>query len=170
MALVIEDGTGKTNSDSYLSEADIIAYEAKHYATTTFADADAATQELAARNGAQYIAMKYGGRWKGDKANETQAMDFPRENVVADGFELDSDEIPQALKDAQAEASRRAVGTELYADVAATGRQIEEEEKKVGPIETRTKYAGIKATDPEYRKIESLLRPLLRARNTLERS
>ena len=55
MALVVEDGTGKTDADSYLSLVDADAYNLAHSASTDWNGAVEAVKEKALRLATQYL-------------------------------------------------------------------------------------------------------------------
>jgi len=102
MALVVEDGTGKSNAESYLSVADCDTYHT-NMGNTGWAG-DATVKEVALRKATKFLDNKFRLRWKGTRTNEDQALAWPRSNVEdIDGFYYDSDGIPQTLKDATAE-------------------------------------------------------------------
>lgn len=100
MALIIEDGTGKTDSQTYVSADDLTAYALARAITITAAD-DTAKEALL------ITAMDYieSQNFKGDKGSAEQALQWPRLNVKIDGYYVDSDEIPQLLKDSQMEVA-----------------------------------------------------------------
>lgn len=94
MALIIEDGTGKIDSQSYASEAVFAAYAAARGVTIAGTDTELLITAM------DYLESK---TFIGDKNTREQALQWPRINVVVDGWYVDSDEIPQLLIDAQCE-------------------------------------------------------------------
>lgn len=90
MALIIEDGTQVTNSDSYATRAEYIAYAAS--VGTTIADADAADVQL--RKAAEFIAS-HESNLKGERVTRDQSMAFPRLGVVIDDWSWTYTEIPR---------------------------------------------------------------------------
>ena len=94
--IVIEDGSGLSNSNSYATEAELTAYADDRGQTTSSAEADLLI-----------IAMDYIEQqpFKGTKNTKDQALQWPRYGAYIDGFPIDTDEIPQLLKDAQMEAA-----------------------------------------------------------------
>jgi hypothetical protein len=79
LTLVVEDGTGKVDSNTYVSVADADAHNA---ATTfrdvwTFATADLKAQALADATRSLDENME----WLGYRAHDTQALDWPRQRV-----------------------------------------------------------------------------------------
>lgn len=103
MALVIEDGTGKANADSYASAAELTSY-----ALAFGADAPTDTAQLEAllrRSALQMEPMN----WQGSKATATQALAWPRKDVELDGESLPLSAIPARLKQGQ-----MALALEMY--------------------------------------------------------
>ena len=100
MALIIEDGSKVSGANSYVTDAEYVAYAAARGKTI------GSTQ--AAREQQLILSMDYieghRAQFKGSKVASTQALQWPREGVYIDGFELSSAFIPQELKNAQMEA------------------------------------------------------------------
>lgn len=94
--LIIEDGTGKTDSQSYASEAELADYAAARGVTIAGTD----TQLLI--TAMDYIETK---DFKGYKYTDAQALLWPRGNVEVHGYYIDVDEIPLLLKEAQIEVA-----------------------------------------------------------------
>ena len=158
MALIVEDGTGKIDAESYISVADADTY-ATSIGNTDWGDFLVGDKERDLRVGTQYLNLKYGIRWFGYRSNETQALDHPRTGVVdRDGYTIDSDAITAALKAATVEAAIRAHTQDLTPDISAdssAGAQVER--VKVGPIEIETQYAGALALIDSFPKINKIL-------------
>lgn len=117
MALVIEDGTGKSDAESYLSVTDVGTYHTNRgNAAWTGTDA---VKEAALRKATAYLDNVYRHRWPGVRRLSTQALDWPR----GDAYYLDDyssiaiDVIPQAVKDATAELALRALSADLLPDL-----------------------------------------------------
>lgn len=96
MAIVVEDGTGLANSNSYASEADLTAYATARGVTIS------GTNEQLLIQAMDFIEQQ---RFIGDKASKEQALQWPRTGAMVDGYYIDSDEIPTLLKEAQMEVS-----------------------------------------------------------------
>jgi hypothetical protein len=101
MALIIEDGTIVTNSNSYVDDAEYVDYAADR-GLTIGADATAREQELI--RAMDYIES-HRDEFKGLKATRDQSLQWPRFDVWMDGYQLDSNTIPLELKRAQMEAA-----------------------------------------------------------------
>ena len=169
MALVVETGSGATNSESYASVADADAYFTARAGTTTWAAASTASKEQALRDATTYLDLTYGPRWVGRRVHESQALDWPRQFISdRDGFPVDSDEIPTRIKYATIEAALMALSENLLPDIAEPG-SILEEEVKVGPVEQRIKYSS-RSQIKRYRKVFEYVREFLYRGRLIERS
>lgn len=170
MAIVVEDGTGKTNADSYISVADADTYNTAHNADTVWDAATTAAKEKALRLATQYLDNNYNGRWFGSRSNDDQALAWPRSGVEdIDGYAIENDEMPQKLKDACVEAAvRSANGTSLMPDIDEPGN-IKREHDKVDVIESEVEYVGGKSQIALFRIIDKLLVGLYATSSTLWR-
>lgn len=131
--LVVEDGTGRSDANVYVSQADAVTYFATRAVTTGFAAATSPNQQTALVRAAQYMDAHFSGRWKGYRLQKAQAMAWPRVMssplqwsgtpftlrsmsylVDADGFPILSNEVPQLVKNANCElANAFALGVDL---------------------------------------------------------
>lgn len=173
MSLEVEDGTGKSNAESYLSVDDADTYWDAHGQLSAWMTSTVAQKEEALRVGTQYIDMNYGSRWKGYRTNSGQALDFPRSDIVdRDEYDVDSDDVPTKLEQATAEAAYRHRNETdgLMPDVSTSVSGITRERVRVGEIEDEKEYAGVKATSKQFPKIDSLLRDFIHDGWILERA
>lgn len=157
MAIVVEDGTGKTDAESYLSVAEADAY---HLARGNSVWAAIATQELkeqALRRALGYLEGRFRSSWKGSRLYQRQALSWPRYGVNVDGFTLDTDVIPVDLKNAQAElALRTPTADDLL--VEDLGQSVTSE--KVGPISV-TYADGSTSSVVSYSQVKMMLEQLM---------
>lgn len=80
MALIVEDGTGLSNAESFASVAFANTYHTNRgNALWTGTDA---VKEAALRKATDYIQAKYYPRWGGSRMTDAQALDWPRDYVV----------------------------------------------------------------------------------------
>ena len=101
-AFTVEDGTGLIAANSYVSvgEADDIASINIHTGDN-WAALDLETKEKLLSWASQFLDNHV--RWKGQKANNSSGMRWPRENVHdRDGWAIPKHVIPQQLKVATA--------------------------------------------------------------------
>jgi len=105
LTLVVEDGTGKTNSNSYASSANGDSYHDKHVAATDWTGATTAVKEAALAHATRLLDENVS--WHGIKQDPDQALEWPRAGVSdKNGYAIDSNEIQQWLIDATAELAR----------------------------------------------------------------
>lgn len=144
MAIIVEDGTGKTDAETYVSVAVADAYHTA-MGNSTWTGTDAA-KEVALRRAAQYIDNRY--RFRGERRTTTQALEWPRVNYElswrVEGWPV------KALADATCEAALRALSAKLQTDTKAD--QLTEQ--TVGPI---TQKWSSKTGQMRYPVVDSLL-------------
>jgi hypothetical protein len=92
--IVVEDGTGLTTSNSYVSAAELSTYATDRGVTITGVSAELLIKA------ADYLEQQ---PFQGDKSTDAQAMQWPRYNVWLYGYEVAVTTIPTLLKDAQCE-------------------------------------------------------------------
>jgi len=96
MSLIIETGTGKADAQSYITIIEFNAYAAARGITI---DGDVSSMLL---QGMTYLqTLDYIGL----KNTKEQALQWPRLNAYIDSFVITTTEIPQLLKDLQAEVT-----------------------------------------------------------------
>lgn len=158
MALVVEDGTGKDDADSYASIVTADAYNLANQQDTDWIAADTDAKEKALRLGTQYEDNNYRGRWFGSRANADQSRAWPRVGVTdIDGYAIEGDELPSKVADACVEAAIRSnAGISLMPDIDEPGT-IKKERDKVDVIETEVEYVGGKSQIALFRIIDELL-------------
>jgi hypothetical protein len=169
MALVIEDGSGVSGSNSFVDVA---------YADAYFAGAGQAVWvgDDVAKEAALIRAGRYlnGLRWQGSKFDFRHSMCWPRFGVpVADmegsislypsgfgyGLYWNTNEVPEPVKQAQCEAALRYLaGTEMLPDLERGGQVVME---RVDVITTQ--YASGAPAGTRFLAVEALLRPFLKS-------
>lgn len=138
MALVIEDGTGKPDADSWATEADTTAYWTLRK-EQGWIDADAETREAKLREAADYLMIAY--RWPGQPAVVGQRLPWPRVGVPSGKGYYPSDGIPSQVINAQMVLAVEAL-TKPLLKKAAPDRVVIEETKQVSGVGSKTfKYA-----------------------------
>ena len=156
MSLICEDGSGKSDSESYISVADASNYHTVRGNTAWAALTTDALREAALRKATDFMRQAYRSRWQGYKVNEEQALDWPRYNVEVEGYAVDSDIVPTEVKNACAELALRASAADLNPDL--TQGVLSEQ---VGSIQVTYDKASPQFT--RYRAIDALLSPYLKA-------
>jgi len=93
--LIVEDGSGKTNSNTYVSGEDFDTFLSNRGIALTGNNGDDTEVLIKAKDYLETLCFI------GDKWTKDQALQWPRSGVVIDGFGYDTDEIPQQLIDGQ---------------------------------------------------------------------
>lgn len=124
MALVVEDGTGLSEADSYISVEYFDAY-ATSRGLTVPEGAEPTAKESALRRATTWIDAAYGSEFSGVRLRgREQALQWPRRGARdAEGDVISSEEVPVEIERAAAEAAMRELGSpgSLSPDVT-TGR------------------------------------------------
>lgn len=169
--LVVEDGTIVSVADGDAADANTLVSEAfvtSHSLLTgqsvTWAGLSSLLREQAIFRAMQkLIGME--DRFLGWRTSSYQVLPFPRYGMVVNDYEIASNVIPTPIKQAQAELALREAETfrATMPDETFTGGMIEEEDKQVGKIRKRVKYAGAKnaGQQPYYPAVLALLRPYM---------
>lgn len=158
MALIIEDGTGLANAESFVSVADADTYHGNR-GNTAWAALTTGQKEQDLRKATDYMEQVYRMRWAGYRKTTTQALSWPRYDVpledVGYGYAFyASDSVPQIVKNACAELALKAATDELAPDI---DQRVTRE--KVGPLEVEYAENGVQYT--QYRAIDNMLAPVL---------
>ena len=173
--LVVEDGTGLDDANSYQALAAITSYVTLRQDVNLlpWLTANESNQVAAAIIAVQYLDLRW--RYRGaitydDTDDATpQRLQWPRTGVFDDRFiEVGEDELPERLTDAHAEYAARAISPttfqarQLFSDLETedtAGRRIKETFKKVGPLVTQTKYMNRGSRKyPSYGMADEIIR------------
>lgn len=154
--LIVEDGTGKTDANSYMTRAEVTTYVNLRQDVNLFpwTRANESNQVAALIIGTQYQDLRWAFRGvitnNDDDDAVPQRLQWPRTGVFDDrGIEIEEDEIPERLTDSLAEYAARAIdpttfqARQLVVDLEtedASGRRIKETLQKVGPLVDQVKY------------------------------
>lgn len=109
MAFTVEDGTGVAGANSFTT----VAYFRDYFTdrgisgTDSTSIPDATLQSLLIR-ATDYIVKRFGTRFNGSRATDTQSLPFPREGIYIDSVEVDDASVPDALQQATCEYALRA--------------------------------------------------------------
>lgn len=155
MALIIEDGTARIDSQSYASVADLRTYATARSATVP--TTDAACESLLMRAMDRLLDENY----VGDRATRDQALPWPRIYAIVEGWWVNADEIPRTLIYAQCAFAVAAQTVDLLPtqDIVASGQIISE---TAGPVSTAYANTGIVRRVPAVASADTLLRTLLK--------
>jgi len=156
MTLVVEDGTGLSNSESYISVSDADTYHDK-FANDIWNSYSPGKKEAALRKATQYIDGKFGQSFPGGRSKDSQALSWPRTCAAyEDNVTIDEDVVPQEVKNATAELALRSAAGDLESDITKQDRAIRE---RVDVIEVV--YAPGTSTAPSYPSVLTILSRLI---------
>jgi hypothetical protein len=158
MTLIVEDGTGLANAESYISVTDADTYHDRR-GNTLWSTMNVTERENCLRRATEFMVGFYGERWKGDKKLGTQALDWPRYNVWLEAripVLVSDTNIPRVVGNACAELAFRAASGPLSDDQT---RGVLEE--AVGPI--KIKYDPLSPQQARYPYVTLILASYLRS-------
>lgn len=170
MSLIVEDGSGIANAESYISVADATAYHAARGNAAWAALANDTLREQMLRKATGAMLQLYRSRWAGWRVSATQALDWPRAYVERTDFAnlssitpppnllgayyYPSNTVPADVQNACAELALRAISGDLLPDVGRVAKR-----EKVDVIEVE--YADGAPAVTTFRAVELMLQPYL---------
>lgn len=139
MTLIVEDGTGLTTSESYISVDNAKLYVNQFYgASHSFLSSSDTQIEQYLRRASQWMEGKYENRWKGYRTDEAQSLAWPRnavEEPLKQAYLVDAAYPQTILGRAQTEiAIRIQSGVDINPDLSRGG-QIKREKVDVLEVE-----------------------------------
>lgn len=146
MALIVEDGSGLDDAESYVSVADADNYATAH-GLSAWTGADA-VKESALRKATQYIDTTY--NFRSAKSYQYQALEFPRQM-----WDWELDPLMTRLRSATVELAVKALTESLFADVEPNVVTL----VKVGPITKQTRPADTSG-QKRFANVDALLKQL----------
>ena len=145
MALIVEDGTGLANAESYISTAELQQYLTNYGLT---GPTDEASSEIYLRRATRAINTLF--RFTGEKYDEDQALHFPTGDD-------EPDVIPQAVKDATAEmVVIMFSGVDPMGSLDEQVAGLTEISKKVGELSVTKKWEAGTFTAPQISRLRTL--------------
>jgi hypothetical protein len=161
VTLVVEDGTGLANAESYASVITLRAYLTDRGNTAADGKTDAVV-EAGLRRATRYVDGRYGQRWAGYRVRgREQALDWPRTSVVdSRGDDVADDQVPNEVFEATCEAAAREIVAPGSLTPDASAKRIIT--ATVGPVSTTWADDGAgSSVRPTSTIIDELLWPLL---------
>lgn len=152
--LVVEDGTGKADANTYISLADYGTYIGDRGLTDSTTDAAKTGRIIQAKDWLESQEKLY----QGSKNSDNQSLVWPRAWVSIYGYAITSTQIPQQLIDAQAQLIFDSASTDIYN--VGDGRAITKE--KVDVLEVSYSDNGVSNVQPIFAKVNALLKPLFK--------
>jgi len=107
--LIVESGLIVSGANSYVSDAEYVAYASQRGLTIGADDATREQQLIKAMD----LLESYRDKFKGSKVQRDQPLQWPRVSVFIDGYQTDSNTLPKELKRAQMELAALSVSVDL---------------------------------------------------------
>lgn len=140
MAIVVEDGTGLENSNSYVSVEDANAYFSTR-AVTEWLTKALKDKEAALIKATDYIDQRWGPKLQGYPLTRDQALEFPRLGCY-DRYGYLAEGVPMDIAKAACEYALITFDQSLGPANPTTSKEIKKKKVVVGPITTETEYVG----------------------------
>lgn len=154
MALILEDGTGVEDANTYLSLADARELASTRGITLSASDPELSGQLVSAAD----RLTTYENRFTGVRMTGVQGLSYPRNNSYRYGSSYPNNAIPKELKLAQVMLVNILEEGGSIWSASVSGIKSE----KVGPIETEyVDSAAESVGNPELPIIDSILDPLM---------
>lgn len=144
MALVVEDGTGLSNADSFASLATALAYHASIGTAAWIAGGVTdPLREIALRKATAWVRDAHIGRWDGNLVLDTQALPFPRVGLTdAEWRTVSSTSVPIEVVEVTCDMAAIALSEDLMPDLAAGSGAVMSESVSAGPVSSSTTYGA----------------------------
>ncbi|MGT2429251.1 DnaT-like ssDNA-binding protein [Cupriavidus basilensis] len=152
--MAIDSTPGSPTADSYVSVAEADAYWIKRSSAAWVAAATTLKESTLVR-ATSFVDAE--NAWKGVRRTSTQALSWPRYDVMVDGYLLLPDVIPARVKDAVCELALKALAGDIAPDVLPDVVT----ETTVGPITKKYAPAKQNGGQKRYAYVDSLLAPLV---------
>lgn len=178
MALIVEDGTGLANAESYISVAAADAYHASR-GNAVWEDLDPDVKEQNLRRATDFIDAHYSEDWSGETTTLEQALAWPRGYVprpvretypggsAYDPYLSDGAVPPQVAKATAILALKVATGVILAPSSSPAVKQ-----ETIGPLTTIYQDGAgdaLATLEMELFEVENLLRGLIGGRSSTVR-
>jgi hypothetical protein len=151
MALVVPPASP---ADSYISLVDAATYHTARGNAAWAALASDTVREQLLIKATDYLTATYGAKWKGERVDGEQLLDWPRSCVYAHGYVVPDDIVPVIVGNACAILALKASTVALMPDVGRLKSRV-----KVGPIETE--YVNGASALTRFTEIDRMLKPYL---------
>lgn len=169
LTLTLEDGTGVTGANTYLSQADAVTY-CGNWGYTQFTGAASQTQINALYYGAYALDRLFGRKYISIVPPVSQqGLLWPRYTIMGNDFRMYAQTaIPQCVKDAQCELAQMFVtGVSLFPN-ASDNILLKDASSQVGSLKQNRIYWEIPKDVEHYdgfRKVELILWPIIEQEN-----
>lgn len=158
-AFVVEDGTARSDANSYCSVAVADIYHQRYGNPAAWSGATTAVKQEALRIATRAADERYGLRWSGIQSTGTQALAWPR-NYATDlfGREISSTAVPTALQNWVARAALLHIGgTTLIPDTQTEAVIASETKAMAGGFSKAVTYRGGKSPETQFPSLDRSL-------------
>lgn len=162
--LIIEDGSIVAGANSFVTALDVFNHAALIGQSDAWAAQAAVVQEQAIIRAMQTL-RRYEERFRGWRVSASQTLPWPRYGALVNAYELASNVVPEAIKEATAELAIRELTARatMPDEIVSADGAIVESSREIGPLKKRDRYATAKGRgrQPYYPTVMAILRPYL---------
>lgn len=164
MSIIVEDGTGKPDANSFVTVEQFKAYaQARGVDLSKYNDDDISSKLIA---GAEYISA-YESKLQGTRPNFDQGLAFPRSGIIYNSLPIDQTIIPNQVKLAQMAATVAAISG---VNLLPTLDQAPIKRDTIGPLTTEwDTSAFVAGTMAKLPAVDALLKLFMHSMTFLVR-
>lgn len=142
MALVLETGAGVSGANAYADQSFATAYLADRGGNATWDAKTSDEKDVLLVKATDHIERRFSHRFKGVKNSNANALSWPRRTLYDEEGRVlyDSNDIPTDLKKAVVEYAVASLTSSLV-PATASGLEVSESSKELGPLKKTEKYA-----------------------------
>lgn len=155
---IIETGEGLSTANALISVADADQVIENYGNSADWAGSTDAVKENAIREATRYLNIYY--YWKGYRAVEGQACQWPREYIYDDeDVYVDHDIVPEKVKEACAYLALQVVGGATLLEDFENVAKVKKTKDVLGPITEEIEYVHGEEPGTDYQVADKLLEP-----------
>lgn len=152
MTIIVEDGTGVENANSYNTHTELTSYAGLRGIEVPEAQAD--LEELLIRGMDYFESLDFNG----EKTEGDQSLQFPRKYLYIDNIEIDKNTIHSLVKESQLEIS---IAIYQGYDPLAVSERAVKRERVYGAVEVE--YMDNAASKDRAQAIDAKIKKLIRS-------
>lgn len=164
ITFIVEDGTGKSDANALITTAEADGIMANYGDSADWkaaSDGDDGEKAHAIREATRYLNFHY--TWLSYKTLGTQACQWPRFEVYdEDGYSVDSDVIPERVKEACAYLALQVIEGDTLLEDFDNSSRVKKTKDVIGPITEEREYVA-QGESPEktYQIADRLVTPFV---------
>lgn len=157
---IVETGAGLSTATSLMSVADADQITENYGDSSDWSGATDAEKQDALRQATRYLNLHY--TWDGYRVATDQRLQWPRyETYDEDGNLMDSDAVPQRVKEAVAYLALQVVEGDTLIEDFESESKVKKTKDIVGPLTEEREYVHGEDPDKTYQVVDLLVMPFV---------